>query len=453
MAEVMDGIVRFLTGTNFGDIPPATVGYAKKLCLSQLAAVVGGVQMPVSKIVAQRARHQGGATEAGVAGHGFKAPVAEAALCNAVFAHATELEDDALAHPDRTTIGTVIPAIFTLGQALKSTGPEVLESMIVGFDVHAKTAVAARSPSPHSKGSMAFTTGGWGPAASAAKLLKLDAQRTRMTMGLAASMVGGLLHQVPTMMHFLESGIAARDGILAALWAKDGITANPDIIEVADGFWDLTGAEDTGLELLKELLAGELRLMRVGIKKYGCAYLMQRIVDGAIDLRREARISYENIAHVELHVAPWFDEFKHFYPQTVDAARFSMSHVLAGILLGEPTDLRTFSEAAIRDPRYAEAQKKIELRFHPERGLVRFDKPDELIIRMKDGTVHRKMCDVARGSPPHYLTEEEVIHKFTSCAQFSHYLSPTAIERVCELCLNLEKVQDVGEIMDLLAAG
>ncbi len=91
MAAVMDKMVRFLTETCHEDLPPEARDYAKLLCLSQLGAVIGGIQMPVSTIVADQARHRGGIGEAGIAGHGFKAPVAEAAFCNAVFAHATEL--------------------------------------------------------------------------------------------------------------------------------------------------------------------------------------------------------------------------------------------------------------------------------------------------------------------------------------------------------------------------
>jgi 2-methylcitrate dehydratase PrpD len=448
MAEVMNNLVRFVTKTDYVSLPADVADYIKRICLSQLAAVVGGVDMPVSKIVLRLAKGHGGSGEAGVAGHRFKAPVSQAALCNAVFAHATELEDDIF--PDRSTIGTIIPAMFTLGDALKSSGPDLMASIIVGFDVQAKMALTSRAGY---KGSMAFSTGGWGTAASAAKLMKLDADQMRTTMSIACSLAGGLLHQVPSMMHFMESGVAARDGILAAQWAQAGISANPDIIEVHEGFWDLFAQERGALASFNDMLTADLRLMRVGIKKYGCAYLMQRIIDGALELRDRHGITYENVASVELHVAPWFDEFLRRNPKTVDEARFSASHVLAGILLGEPVDLHTFSEKAIHDLRYRESEEKVVLVTHEERGHNRFDGPDELIIKMKDGREHRKMCEVAKGSPPFYLNEEEVMNKFRSAAKFSGYLSDDVVERIGKLVLSLEKVRDVSEITDLITFG
>jgi 2-methylcitrate dehydratase PrpD len=448
MAEVMDNLVRFLTQTKFEDLPPEVVDYTKLLCLSQLAAVVGGVKMPASTMVLQQAQLAGGAGEAGVAGYGGKLPVAQAAFCNAVFAHTTELEDDAF--PDRSTIGTVIPALFSLGEAVKCSGRELMESIVLGFDVQTKMALISRAGY---KGSMAFSTGGWGTAAAASRLLKLDEEQTRTTMAIACSLVGGLLHQVPSMMHFIESGVAARDGILAAYWARAGITANPNIIEDHHGFWDMFALERDDLEKYNEALSGELRLMRVGIKKYGCAYLMQRIVDGALELRDTNKFTYDEVENVELHIAPWFDEFIRRNPKTVESARFSVSHVLSGIILGRQVDLSTFSDEAINDPAYAEADKKITLVMHEERGQIRFEGPDELIIRLKDGREFRKMCEIARGSPPHYLDESDVRAKFRMCADYTGYLSESAIERICDLVMNLEKVDDISAITDLLTYG
>jgi len=445
MAEVMDNLVRFLTQTRYEDLSTEVVDYTKLLCLSQLAAVVGGVNMKASKIVFDQVRTAGGAGEAGVAGYNCKLPVAQAAFCNAVFAHTTELEDDAF--PDRTTIGTIIPAMFTLGDALKSSGPALIQSIVLGFDIQAKMALISRAGY---KGSMAFSTGGWGTAASATRLLGLDTDQTRTTMAIATSLVGGLLHQVPSMMHFMESGVAARDGITAAYWARAGITANPDIIEVHEGFWDMFALDRADLAKYGEALSGELRLMRVGIKKYGCAYLMQRIIDGALELRDDSQFTYDQVESVQLHIAPWFDEFLRRNPKTVDEARFSASHVLAGVILGRPIDLATFSDEAIHDPAYREAEDKITLVMHEERGNIRFEGPDELVIRLKDGRELRKMCEIARGSPPHYLSVDEVCAKFRQCADYSGYLSGESIDRIFETVLNLDKVEDVSAIADLL---
>jgi 2-methylcitrate dehydratase PrpD len=115
--------------------------------------------------------------------------------------------------------------------------------------------------------------------------------------------------------------------------------------------------------------------------------------------------------------------------------------------------LHTFTEGVVRDPKYVEARKKIVVRVHEDRGhdhSLMFDTTDDLVIKMKNGAEYRKICTRARGAPPLYLSDEEVMQKFRSAAEFSGYLSADVIERVGQLVLSLEKVQDVSEIMALM---
>lgn len=450
MAEVMDKIVHFITGTEFDDIPNESIEYAKILCLSQLAAMAGGVQLPISRIVAEHVKSQGGVAEAGVAGHGFKAPAAQAALCNATFIHATELEDDNVG--GGSTIGTVIPAMFTLAQARQSSGKDLLTSIIVGYDVQVKTSIATRATR---KGLMSICTGAWGPAASAAKLMKLDTAQSKMTMGIVASLLGGLLGQVPSMTHFLESGTGAQNGLLAAMLAERGCTSNPDILEAHGGYWDAMGFDRDGLDLLGQMLGQDLRIMQVGIKKYGCANITHRLIDGLSELIGTESLVREDIGKVAVEVAPWFThEIKYPDPVNADQARFSIQHVLAATLIGDPASLHTFTDQTARNPLYAEARKRIEVQVDPDRGHIMYQGgPDIITVTMVDGSTHRKVCEAARGHPPSYLTADDVIHKFRSASDFSGYLAPGSLERISELVLNLDQLDDVSEIMDLLTYG
>ena len=452
MAQVMDQLVKFVTKTRYADLPGETIEYAKVLCLSQIAAMVGGTELPAGKIVAKHVQCQGGTAESGVVGHAFKAPALQAALANATIAHATELEDDAAG--GGTTIGTIIPAALTLAQALRSTGKELLESIIVGYDVQVKTAIASRAIR---RGIMFFCTGAWGPAVSAAKLLKLDAHQTTMTMGIAASLLGGFDSQTPSMTHFLESGVGAHNGLLAAMLARRGFTGQPDIIEGSPamhfpGMWGAMGFDSSGLDQLGTLLSDELRLLRIGIKKYGSINITQRLIDGAIGLCTANRISYDEVVRVEVHVAPWFAGFSHYPdPQTTDEARFSIHHLMASVLLTGTVSLHTFGEAALRDPRFAQARRKVDQVVHPERGQILYSNgPDELVIRLRDGSTYVVQCEVTGAGP---ASADEVISKLRSAAEFSGYLNDEALGRLCELVLHLDELDEVGEIMELLTFG
>src|SRR4029079_8569363 len=71
------------------------------------------------------------------------------------------------------------------------------------------------------------TTGMLGAAAGCARLLKLDAQKTQMALGIAASQPIGLREQFGTMTKPFHPGAAARAGLMSALLARHRYTCPP----------------------------------------------------------------------------------------------------------------------------------------------------------------------------------------------------------------------------------
>ena len=69
------------------------------------------------------------------------------------------------------------------------------------------------------------TLGTFGSAAACAHLLGLDAGATATALALAASMASGIKANFGTMTKPLHVGHAARNGLMAALLAKEGMTA------------------------------------------------------------------------------------------------------------------------------------------------------------------------------------------------------------------------------------
>ena len=64
------------------------------------------------------------------------------------------------------------------------------------------------------------TIGTIGAAATAARILGLDAEGTTRALSIAASEASGLKENFGTMVKPLQGGLAARNGVLAALLAK-----------------------------------------------------------------------------------------------------------------------------------------------------------------------------------------------------------------------------------------
>jgi 2-methylcitrate dehydratase PrpD len=446
---VLENISKFVVQTSFLDIPEDAMNYTKKLILSFLGGAIAGSVQPAGKILSGYLKAKGGIPESGVIASKFRIPVAESALANGTFAHASELEDDSF--PECCVMYSLIPAVLSLGEKLRASGIEILESIVIGYDVQAKISLAADIP--WARGFAGFTFG-WGAAASAAKLLRLSIEQTKMAMSVSADLLCGWARQTGSMVHMLEAGIGAGNGIFAALLAKEGFTGAPDILETKGGLWDTLHFPKEGLDRVPKLISEPFRVLEVGIKKYSCCYIEQRIIDGTLELKKNHSISWQDVDNVEVHVGPYFQTLVH-YPDPINAteARFSVEHSIVAALSEEKVSLDVYTDENALNPKYKEGRKKVKVIVHPEWPAGVMGGSDEVIIRIKDGKVYNKKCEKAKGDPPLYLTDEEVMSKFRNCAEFAGFLSPSQIEWVKELVFKIEKIRDISRLMEIVTFG
>ena len=189
---------------------------------------------PVSQTVTGYVTKLGGAPQASVFGAGVKVAVADAALANGSIAHALDYDDCGvkIGHPSVL----VLPAVLSLGEHLGAGGQDLLAAYVVGLEVEGKLALHADFKLMQARLNHQTWYGSIGAAAACAKLLKLDLEKTRMALGIAANYACGLSVNHGSMAGAMAAGNACRNGVTAALMAQAGITANPNIIEGDERF-------------------------------------------------------------------------------------------------------------------------------------------------------------------------------------------------------------------------
>ena len=74
--------------------------------------------------------------------------------------------------------------------------------------------------------------------------LSLDEKSTNYALGLVSSMASGVRAQFGTMAKPLHAGMAAANGVEAALFAQAGLISNPDALEAEHGFADTHTTQD-----------------------------------------------------------------------------------------------------------------------------------------------------------------------------------------------------------------
>lgn len=90
-----------------------------------------------ARIAASMVRDRGGSAEASVFGHAFGAPASEAALVNGTSAHALDFDDVNMSMRGHPSV-PLLPAVLALGEKLGSSGSEVIDAFVLGFEVECK---------------------------------------------------------------------------------------------------------------------------------------------------------------------------------------------------------------------------------------------------------------------------------------------------------------------------
>lgn len=441
--RLADRIARYVARMDLSQMSPQVIEAAKDLCISAVGSTVLGAGMEVTRALADYTRESGGAGQIVPVGQDFATSAEMAAMLNCVASHCTEFED--VAWPEAQYTCFLIPGMLALGEALDVSGARVLEAIIIGFEVAARPGMICSNHGAAARGFLSCANVGTiGAAAGAAKLMGLDEKGIRDAVTMAASMGGGLVRQTGSAAHVVEAGFAARDGIVAARLAQNGLGGNPEIFGGKAGYFDaLAGQPEIAFDLGE---GDQFRILSVGQKKYPCCYLLQRIIDELKQLMARNSLQGSDIAEVAVDVNGAFPAIvKYDDPSDVEEARFSLPHVLGAVLAGEPMDFRTFCADKLDDREILGQRQKISCRVHQDWGYDQLGAKDILTVTTVDGEQFRAECVTAHGDPEDPLSREETIAKFMNCT--AGLLAPDMARAVASEVAGLEDLPSVRPLM------
>jgi len=436
---------------SYSDLPDETVEFTKGLLLKTLAAMAVGSRELLGKKIIKYVSGMGGLPEVGVVGAGFRTSAEVGAFANGVLAHAPEMEDVYFL-PNNEAVGTcwMFPAVLTLGEKLLSSGKEIIEASVVSFEVAARLNLAGPGMGIPRGINTATYFGAPATAAAAARLLGLTVEQTQNALSIAATQTAGLADQTGYNAHTLEAGHSCRAGVLSAFLAEAGADGLPDI--VAEGRRLFSAVAPEGAIDLTKVTNGlgkpPFHVHNIEFKKYsGCGYIHPS-VDTLTTLMKEQNVRYEDVERVETEVVPWQASYcDRPFPDTFGGARFSFQFMMAEVLLRGRIDYSTFqSETKLFDPKFREAEGKVKPL--PREDLPQGYKGARVTVVKKDGQRLVKDMEAYLGHPANPLTIEQIREVCRSF--FDVVLREEQRNRVEELTLNMEKLADIRELMNIL---
>lgn len=420
--ELTSSLANFARTLGFDDIPALGVERVKNALADCIGCMLAGGSTAPTRVAAQWARDEGAADRASAVGCGFGTSEGLAAFVNGVSGHALDYDDVSppmIGHPSVA----LAPAILAVAESVDATGKDIITAYAIGLDAAARLG-RLMNPDHYAHGWHATSTlGAIGAVVASGRLLSLDAVQMRYAIGIAASGAGGLRKNFGSMTKALHAGQAAQRGVMAAMLAKRGFDADPDILEGMHGFVDAfrgdraEGAHALGV-VFRTDQALEIMTSGVGLKQYACCGCTHIAIDVLLDLVKAHRFSPGDVARIDCGVNPIAPGVLiHNRAATGFQGKFSMQYSVAVALLdGEAGPLQFEDERARRGDVQA-MQQQVTMHVDPDMPVNQGVFPTRVTVHLRDGTVLRGEARKARGMHPDLpLTRDQVTAKFLGCA-------------------------------------
>src|SRR5437588_7527925 len=236
-AGATDAIVSFANGLRYADLSEEVRYYARRHLLDTVGVMIAGAPGDVATSAETMLAGIRSGGNIPVPGHARRHDLLDAAFLGGTAAHGIELDDGYRVGSAHCGC-TVVPAAPSVGYEPRTSGTQLIEAVVAGYEV-AICLARACAPELRQRGfHPTSAVGPFGAAVAVAKLRGLNASQIADALGIAASAAAGLFAFVNggADIKRLHAGHASREGIQAALLAQPGVNGPPNVIEARDGF-------------------------------------------------------------------------------------------------------------------------------------------------------------------------------------------------------------------------
>jgi 2-methylcitrate dehydratase PrpD len=436
----------------FDDLPPEAVRAAKVGILDLVGVTLAGSVEPTTRIVAGVLPQDGG--DSTIFGATARAGMLDAALINGTASHALDFDDM------NNTLGghptaPILPALFALADRQAVDGRRFIAAYVAGFETECKIGLAVNFHHYTKGWHPTATLGVFGAAAASCHLLGLDAARTATALAIAASLSSGLKANFGTMTKPLHVGHCARNGLFAALLARDDFTANHGAFEHRQGFLEVfNGAGNYDITPVLARWGAPFDIVEPGIavKQYPCCGSTHPALDVMLDLVRRHDLAPDRVARVESWThARRLEHTNRPDPQSALDAKFSVQYCLARALVDRSIKIEDFEGDAWRDPAVRAVLPRIQAQPYT---TAQFPADNhfgaEVAVTTVDGRTVSGKVDAPLGrSAARPLPADRLREKFLNCA--ARVLPREACATLADRIEHLEALADLRALTSLLA--
>src|SRR6202045_3605281 len=333
-------IAEYAFSLNVEDLSKEVVHEVKRRVIDSLGCALGAWNeepCAIARSVASEFSANRGST---IIGTSHKAPPDWAAFANGCCIRYFDYNDTYLskepAHPSDN-----ISAALAMAESVGATGKELITAIALAYEVQCRLCDAA---SIRARGWDHVTYGAFSTALAAAKLMKLDSEKTRQAVNIAGVACAAMRQaRVGELSHWkgVAFADAARRGVYSALLARAGMTGPAPIFEGQMAFEKQLGVS---LGNVGEKFKGApAMILNTSIKYWPAEYHSQSAIEAALFLRKEigdpSQIQSVTIESHDASVDIIGSEPEKWKPETRETADHSLPYITAiAFIDGEVTE-------------------------------------------------------------------------------------------------------------------
>ena len=445
-ATVSGRLAQHVVTTQLENIPAAARESSKRLAIDTLAVAWAGSAAPGVREAREVLAEEGGSPESTVWAFGGRLPARAAAFINS--ASAAALDYDGMRVTERGSVhsdSVVLPAALAMAERAHASGAEFLAALVLGNDV--VTRLGAASQLPHKGWYHTSIYGIYGAAAAAARLLKLDAEKTQHAFGIALSQTAAT--QLPSMSFSLakrfSSSFAAHAGVFSVLLAARGITAPRAAFEGKFGFYNLYQPGDAAA--LFADIGRTYPHAATAIKKYPSCACNHAAIEAALHLVRGHDVAPADVTAVEVAISPYVHRLvgAPFEPGADPqvAAQFSVQYSVACAILRRRLSVADIQDAAVLEAAIGELARGVKVIVDDKRGNSRG--ATVRIASRRHGLLEQHVEHIP-GSPASPLTAADLQNKLRECALEG--VAPLGAKRGELLCARIDGIEEVVDMVN-----
>jgi 2-methylcitrate dehydratase PrpD len=450
VGPVMERLSQYMAAAAATPLPAPALEQAKLHILDTLGAMVSGATLRPGRLAIAFARSYGGDKVATVVASDVVVGPIEAALANGILAHSDETDDShapSVSHPG----APVVAATLAAGEKFGIDGAHFVRAVALGYDIGTRMTMTLGPDFAVGHKSTHAVAGNWGTAAAAGCCAGLSEQQMRWLVDYTAQQSAGIMSWQRDRDHiekaFVFAGMAARNGVNAALLVQAGWTGVDDVLLGSDNFFAAYGPQADPNGLI-EGLGTRFEVERTNIKKWTVGSPIQAPLDALWNLMQAHAFKPDEVEKVIVRVA----RTEASVVNNRDIPDICLQHMIAVMLIdGTASFAAAHDVARMKDPEVLRQRAKVELVPDDELEKRRPAREATVEVVLSGDRRFSEHVSAVRGTAQNPMTKDEVVAKCRDL--MAPVLGTERCDALIKLVLSLETQTDLRAMRPLLQAG